>query len=91
MKPTQSKFMFDVTQRALLLSTFLAVGSAAGADPLETAVAVLQTVPREQTYDAVVEAVKQGHGFGADGGTCAGGVLRRRRLRAERCRDRALP
>ncbi len=60
MKPTQSKFMFDVTHRVLLLSTLLAVGSAAGADTLETAVAVQQVVPREQIYDAVVEAVKQG-------------------------------
>lgn len=60
MKPTQSKFMFNVTHRVLLLSTLLAVGSAAGADTLETAVAVQQVVPREQIYDAVVEAVKQG-------------------------------
>lgn len=42
-----------------LLAT-LAVGPAYAADVLETAIATQQVVAREQTYDAVVEAVKQG-------------------------------
>jgi RND family efflux transporter MFP subunit len=43
-----------------LLLSMLASGHAYAAEALETAVATPQVVAREQTYDAVVEAVKQG-------------------------------
>ena len=45
---------------ATLLVSALSTPRAFGADALETAVATQQTLAREQTYDAVVEAVKQG-------------------------------
>jgi len=58
------RYQHDVTYRASAVATLLlsalAIGRAYGADALETAVATQQMVAREQTYDAVVEAVKQG-------------------------------
>ena len=63
----RSRFTDDITHPAwcgsavtILLLSVLAIGSASGAETLETAVATQQVVAREQTYDAVVEAVKQG-------------------------------
>ena len=53
----------DLTHRAWIttwLLTTLASGPAYGAEVLATAVATQQVVVREQIYDAVVEAVKQG-------------------------------
>ncbi len=55
-----SRFLHDMPVVASLLLSALAIGRVYGADVLETAVATQQMVVREQTYDAVVEAVKQG-------------------------------
>lgn len=54
------RLLRDLPGAASVLLSMLVISSANSADVLETAVATQQKVVREQTYDAVVEAVKQG-------------------------------